>query len=216
LLPVLGAAQDQARVAKCLAQLRQFGLALQMYADAHEGLTPAGPAVPAAQTGYGAYAADPAYATNRTWIGGAAQSWEGFGPLYATGEIESLELFSCPGEVGRDVDQEPGGGGDLFHSYLVRQYDGTETAGRRVKLAEPGRNADGEPLRAVALDVNVKADHTGAPRYNHGGEAVNVLFLDSRARTCENVDEALTIPSVIPGTAYRQSVTDVFLAADTR
>ena len=40
LLPSLAAAKLRARQAKCASNLRQIGLALQMYADDHEGLLP--------------------------------------------------------------------------------------------------------------------------------------------------------------------------------
>ena len=38
LLPVLGNAREASRTAKCLSNLRQIGLGIQMYADAHRGL----------------------------------------------------------------------------------------------------------------------------------------------------------------------------------
>src|SRR5258705_12165321 len=40
LLPALGSAREQGRRARCLSNLRQIGLAMNMYAYDHDGLLP--------------------------------------------------------------------------------------------------------------------------------------------------------------------------------
>lgn len=219
LMTALAKAQESACLTRCLGNLRQIGTGIRLYAEGYDDLLPAGPTVPATSTSTFLFEAAPDLATNRLWIGGAAQTHEGLGLLTRSGEIEVPGVFCCPGDETADVGVAPGGADDLFRSYLYRQLDGRSPAGTGMRLSQLGRNPDGEPVRSLALDVNVKVSFDGQSRYNHiDGTMVNVLFGDGRVRSCENGGGGLTIPLVSPSdvAGYRTSVRALFLEGDKR
>ena len=97
LLPALARAREQARRAQCMSNLKQFGLALNMYAqDYNEGFP---------QTKAQGYLTADNIPAN-----GATDGLEGMAMLYFQGYITDVNLYACP--TGRPVtapDAETGG-----------------------------------------------------------------------------------------------------------
>lgn len=214
LLPALLKAKEKAVLASCLANLKQVGLAVHMYAEDEEGVIPIGPSIPAPMTGYGMYAAEPFFATNRTWVGGPSQTWEGLGLLTGQGHLSDLRLFACPGDLEDSSAAVGAGWGDVYQSYLYRQLDARSSGSAGLRLGGLGHNPGGAEVTALALDVNVILSFTGTPRYNHRGQTVNVMFADGRVETIKNHDGALSILDLSAG--YRTFVSRVFINADAK
>ncbi len=212
LLPVISRAKEKAVLISCLSNLKQVGIGINLYADENAGNIPVGPSLSAAQTGYGIYAAEPHYATNRTWIGGPAQTYEGLGLLTQEGQLQGLSLFNCPGDPSINGDVTNSGWGDAYQSYLYRQLDARATGQRKAKLDDLGRNPNGRNVTALALDVNVEVNFDLKPRFNHRGVLVNMLAADASARSLKNPNGEVSIPAIDAN--YRANVATVFVNAD--
>jgi prepilin-type N-terminal cleavage/methylation domain-containing protein len=212
LLPTAFRAKERAVTTACLSNLKQIGVAIHSYAHDADGCIPVGPSVPAVDTGYQIFAAEPTFCTNRTWVGGVAQTYEGLGLLTAAGELDDLTLYNCPGDPTISDAVAAGGWPDVYQSYLYRQLDARalDTAG--AKLDRLGRNPAGGRVRVLALDVNVEVGLDGRPRFNHRGVLVNVLDIGGAARSERNPDAALSIPVIDAN--YRTNAAAVFENAD--
>src|SRR4051812_35452811 len=95
LLPALNKARQQAASAKCLSNLRQIGMATQMYVNDHKGtLPPAGMKADTTQTFTSA--ANAAYRWSRLllpYLGG-----KGFGSTVAAAQVKLLQYYVCPSD----------------------------------------------------------------------------------------------------------------------
>jgi prepilin-type N-terminal cleavage/methylation domain-containing protein len=107
LLPTLGRAREHAQRVKCLANMKQIGLAMLMYANDHNGYVP-----PRYRLNNGT-----AYATTNTWgsdVGGGNAAakppvpWQGVSLLIAPPVggapqpyLKSIEVFFCPSDMTR-------------------------------------------------------------------------------------------------------------------
>src|SRR3954451_23109404 len=92
LLPSLNKAREAANRTKCLSNIRQIGVAIQMYANANKDQTPlgclgssGGSPVPSLQESYG------------IWWGGN-KHWLPLGVLYQVGYIKTAQSYYCPSD----------------------------------------------------------------------------------------------------------------------
>src|SRR4051794_8985592 len=95
LLPALGKARESANKAKCLSNIRQIGIAIQMYSNANHDQTPLGTIgssgttpQPSMQESYGIW-----------WGASGGKSHPlPLGVLYVTGYIKNPQSYYCPSD----------------------------------------------------------------------------------------------------------------------
>ncbi len=120
LIPVVGAARDRAQVASCQSNLRQVGLALQMYAIDHNEKLPA-------------VSGDPLRGTIRTGVGPRSLAGRLVPRPYGWAEtdyLENADLLFCPGHKNHPDFEQRGPG----------QFTRTNSIGYAwIYLPRPGR-----------------------------------------------------------------------------
>ena len=143
LLPALAKAKAQGRSARCLSNLRQFGLGLTMYANDHDDVLPYG-----ASRGNGFNAGDWIYWRTNTALYPPIEK----SPIALGVGSTSAQLFRCPGD--RDdttrnaVSTAPHG--PYNYSYTINSYD--PSGGTAVGLASI--NIGGVPYLFRLASVN--------------------------------------------------------------
>lgn len=212
LIPSLSKARDQSKVAVCLSNLRQIGIAIHTYADQYNGAIPRGPTDPIPY--YPSQGWDE-WATNQVWIG-EKNAWQGLGAILQTEMAQPRAIF-CPADDSADPREEleklerklPG---DAFSSYLYRQRD----QATRDRLESMGVNDLGFAVKALALDINSSGPGE-LERTNHRGERVNILFIDGHGQAHKNPDELFTLRASdyrgFPGSIERR-LNEIVVAAD--
>src|SRR5205823_1151971 len=91
LLPALGVAREAANRTACLSNLRQIGLAMEMYANANRQHVLLGSTGSALQENYGVW-------LGRNDYGQQADQWQPFGVLFYVKLIQTPQVFYCPSE----------------------------------------------------------------------------------------------------------------------
>ena len=168
LFPVFSRARESARRTKCASNLRQLGLALQMYATDYDGLIPLTFPVP----------------HQMIWRDDMGPT--SHGRLFPY--MNNLSLFFCPTASGSREDSEWGGqgwGGDGTHggawsAYLYRE---DQVGGSPVL-------DDNEGL-AMMLDANNPGEIEPL-NANHNEDFVKILWADGHVKGYDNRDRALS------------------------
>ena len=201
LLPTLSRARTTSRRLMCLSNLHQLGIAIHNYANENNGCIPYGPKAP------------PFTATNfypSTGVVTSLISLENGSPV-ALGLMLSNQLANtkmvlfCP-----DADQDSRAQAELAKvgtaqaqcDYYYRHGSGSniyaDSGTDHLKLANLGRNTQGQRITALALDVNYLVDPGVAifgvyQRTSHHQETVNVLFADGHAAALSNARGEYTV-----------------------
>lgn len=184
-MPALSKARENARRAYCINNLRQIGLALQMYASDNDGFFPRGGGV----DGCGPQAT----------IRGSA-----FGGLIGAGRLlpylgNNLNIFVCPSADRIKIDIiKKRLDSDYLVVYVPYLYDGWYSAkSTREKNLEK---------KVKMLDLNV--EEGGDQNTNHNFEVVNLLYADGHVKQVfANNYPGLKIPT--SSSEYLISVFDV-------
>jgi prepilin-type N-terminal cleavage/methylation domain-containing protein len=187
-MPSLSRARSMSRLTVCLSHLRELGLAVQAYAAGNDGAIPRGPSEPLP---YMPSQAWNQWATNQLWIEGLNRP-TGLGPLFQS-DLAQPRVLYCPADDTNDPSEElekleRRQDADVFCSYLYRQLDQTT----RDRFDDLGRNALGNPARALALDANSLAPGD-LGRTNHKAESANVVYRDGHAQTLANRSDVFSI-----------------------
>ncbi len=189
LFPVFSRARAAARRVDCASNLKQLGLALQMYASDYDGLIP--------QT-FGA----PHHMIWRDDLGPTAH-----GRLMPY--VKNLSIFYCRTATGVKETSNPGGAGwgggkgGAWCNYLYRNAQ----ANSSIVLDE------NEGL-AMMMDYNNPGE-SASQSFSHNQDFVNVLWGDGHVKGYDNRDRALSIEQHAVSD-WPQAFADVFLRADRK
>ena len=172
LLPAVNKVKARSRSITCVNNLRQWGLALQQYANDHEDYFPPEGTGTSLNSQVGWYIALPRQIGIATYN---EMAWR----TNPAAPLTRTPLL-CPSNTNRS------NGFNLFHYCLNEHIDGTGAGDRRVKLTSISRQSEvvwlfdngGRAARAQQNNV-----HTNL----HGGGA-NISFVDGHARHFRNID----------------------------
>lgn len=199
-MPSLGRARANAKVAACASNLGQLGLAIATYANENEGLIPRGPA----SAGPFDFACAQV-ATNQLWIGSADPAhpsrYNGLG-LLLNGYCPEPKVYFCPADNNLNLREEKpriGTEHSAYGSYTYRQLDQLPPMMNQGRLSDIAYNVietDEGPQRvrveALAFDTN----SLGKGQYrhtNHKAKRVNVLYRDRSVQAFRNDEDTFSI-----------------------
>ncbi len=153
LLPALALAKDKAKQVSCVSNLRQWGLALQMYGvDANDGMPRDG--MP--QAGASSTAAPPPFNHSTYSAGDSQQPYAWFNllpPLVAEKPLLAYTTnATASAEQNSRIVPFPGGLGKMYHCTAARMVGNDFT---RIDGDSPGHGADG----FFSYDMNIDLKH---------------------------------------------------------
>jgi prepilin-type N-terminal cleavage/methylation domain-containing protein/prepilin-type processing-associated H-X9-DG protein len=204
LIPTLHRARYASRRTACLSNLRQIGVAIHMYANDNNGSIPFGPdALPSSTTNF-----YPVAGTVTSLISLQTGAPVGLGLMLERHLAKTPRVLFCP-----DPDQPVDGDAELAKvgvaqaqaDYFYRHGSGASltvaTTIDHIKLAQLGKNREGNLIRALAMDANLLAHPSLAvfgvkTRTNHARKWVNVVYSDGHAESVKNETETLTVNTV--------------------
>ncbi|MCK6482707.1 MAG: type II secretion system protein [Phycisphaerae bacterium] len=210
-VPSMAQGRAASKMALCLSNQRQLGLAIQAYAMNNDGAIPRGPNAPLPH--------DPnifwdSLGSNQVWIETLNQP-NGLGSLLQNDLAQPGVLF-CPGDdtTRRDdniLPLEQRTNVDIHTSFLYRQRDQTT----RDRFDDLGRNELGLPARALLFDLNVEDRRT--KKTCHRGNRVGIVYLDGHAQSIINHNKLMTITALdLTGFPYamEQPINQLLIRAD--
>jgi prepilin-type N-terminal cleavage/methylation domain-containing protein len=207
LLPVLAAAQQKGRKAACLSNLRQLGIALQLYANDSGGRIPYGPIAPSFTSPMDLY---PSTGAPTSLLSLGTGDPVALGLMVRLGLSSQPKVLFCPGSDQRlDADAQLANVGlrQAQGSFYYRHAGNTQlfdTPGSNLgfpdhlQLDNLGNNRNGFPIRALALDTQflcppAMASFGISPSTHHQTRWVDVLFSDGHTRSLSNADRRYTV-----------------------
>ncbi len=206
LLPALAAARLKARKAACLSNLRQVGVAVMLYASDNRGNIPFGPKAGAFTSPMNFYPSTGA-PTSLISLGSGAPV--GLGLLLSQQLSAQPKVLFCPGAdqpLDADAQLANVGARQAQSSFYYRHAGNTQifdapaqgAAPGPAKLEDLGRNRDGLPVCALAIDTQfLCAEGMAAfgitPRTHHRQRFANVLFADGHSRSRPNATARFTV-----------------------
>jgi len=222
LLPALSQARHQARRTACAANLRQVGMAIHLYAEDFDGSIPFGPA------------GRPVTGSNFYTVTGNVTSLlsledgdpVGLGLLLKEYLAHQPMVLFCPGADQPSEAQEQlarVGQSQAQSDFYYRHASVTMLTGKpkafHTRLSDLGRNSKGQPIAALATDVQFLAHPSLAAfnvktRTSHRRAASNVLFAAGNVKTLSNRDDSFTVDIGTSPYSALEKILDVFELAD--
>lgn len=206
LLPALLRAKDMSYKAVCLSNLRQMGIAIHTYAADHDGRIPYGPKAPPFFTPSSLYPSTGAPTSLISLYGGAPV---GLGLLIEKHLSLQPKVLFCPGSDQRldaGTELERVGITQAQGSYYYRHAGNTQMSDPpgvmpppdNLRLQNLGRNRNGKPMRALAVDTLFLCPPDLAvfgvkPRTHHKQRFADILFADGHAVSRDNRDGRFTV-----------------------
>jgi len=206
LLPALTSAKEKGKRTVCVSNLRQVGIALQVYAQDNEGKIPFGPKAPPFTSPANFYPSTGAPTSLLSLQSGAPA---GLGLLLQHHLAAQRRVLFCPGSdqpLDADTELAKVGNHQAQGSYYYRHAGNTqlfdnpsiEFVPEHINLDRLGSNRDGAPIRALAIDTmflcppeleifNVK------PRTHHRQRVADILFSDGHIVGRPNKDGRFTV-----------------------
>jgi len=191
LLPALTSAKEKGKRAVCVSNLRQIGIAIQVYAQDNDGKIPFGPKAPPFTSPANFYPSTGAPTSLLSLQSGAPA---GLGLLLQHHLAVQRRVLFCPASdqpLDADTELAKVGTNQAQGSYYYRHAGNTqlfdnpyiEFVPEHIRLDRLGNNRDGVPIRALAIDTmflcppelevfNVK------PRTHHRQRTADILFSD--------------------------------------
>jgi prepilin-type N-terminal cleavage/methylation domain-containing protein len=205
LTPALMSARGLARRAACMSNLRQVGVAIHAYAGDCDNSIPIGPTAPPFLSPADFY---PSTGAPTSLISLRSGAPVGLGLLLRSYLAGQSKVLFCP-----DPDQRVSAETELAYvgvqqaqcSYYYRHasvtllFDDPATSPpRQVPLSNLGRNRDGHPIRALAIDTQFLcpddlAQFNVTPHTHHRMKVADVLFSDGGVKSCSNKDDRYTV-----------------------
>jgi prepilin-type N-terminal cleavage/methylation domain-containing protein len=230
LLPALASAREKGRRTVCLSNLRQIGIAIQVYAQDYDGRIPFGPKAPPFTNPSNFYPSTGAPTSLLSLQTGAPV---GLGLLLQHHVAAQPKVLFCP-STDQPLDTEAElakvGAYQAQGSYYYRHAGNTllfDPPGGNLALAPPrldnlGLNRNGMPVRALVMDTlflcpDDLAAFNVKPRTHHRQKSATILFTDGHAFSRPNKDNRFTVDV----TDYSQirdafnKILQVFERADT-
>ena len=230
LLPALASTREKGRRTVCLSNLRQIGIAIQIYASDNDGRIPYGPKAPPFTSPANFYPATGAPTSLLSLQNGAPV---GLGLLLQHQLTAQPKVLFCP-STDQPLDTEAEltkvGNHQAQGSYYYRHGGNTQlfdTPGAtnpppNLRLDSLGQNRNGLPIRALVIDTlflcpDDLAAFNVKPRTHHQQKSATILFSDGHTRSRPNKDNRFTVDV----TDYSQirdafnKILQVFEQADT-
>ena len=200
LLPALGKAQEAARTAVCLTNLRSVGQAIHAYANDHRGSIPFGPKAPPFTSATDFYPSTGAATSLLSLKDGRPV---GLGLLVQGYLSAQPRVLFCPAadqpdnadtELAKIGTAQAQCGYFYRHGSADHMFESPDAAippQEHVRLASLGRNRDGRPIRALVIDTQFVAPAGFAafgvlPRTHHRERSAGILFADGHAAHSPN------------------------------
>ena len=206
LLPSLSSARDTSRKAGCISNLRQVGLAIQMYAHDFDGRIPFGPKAPPFTSPADLY---PSTGAPTTLISLRSGAPVGLGLLLRDYLSTQSRVLFCPGsdqkidtaaelsKVGTDQAQ---GSYYYRHAGATRLFDAPDQPAipPNLHLDNLGTNRNGLPIRALAIDSAFLcppelASFGVKSSTHHREKLANILYSDGHVSSRQNRDARFTV-----------------------
>jgi len=206
LIPGLTSAQQSARRTVCMANQRQIGLAIHAYANDNGGKIPFGPKAPPMLTATSFYPSTGAPTSLISLMNGKPV---GLGLLLKAHLAKQPKVLFCPGSdqpVDADAELAQVGIHQAQCSYYYRHGSVTELYDNgaelppadHIQLDNLGRNGNGQPIRALAIDTMFLCPPDFAtfgirPRTHHQQKFANALFADGHSVSRRNLNGRFTV-----------------------
>ncbi len=206
LLPALSSAKEKGRRAVCLSNLRQTGIAVIAYAQDFDGKIPFGPKAPPFTNPAEFYPSTGAPTSLLSLRGGAPV---GAGLLLAQHLASQPKVLFCPGndqpldaeaELAKVGTTQAQGGYYYRHAGNTRLFDtpATSLKPEHIMLDKLGDNRNGQPIRALLVDVNFLAPpdleiFNVKNRTSHRQKSATILFNDGHIIARPNKDARFTV-----------------------
>ena len=206
LLPAMTSAREKGRRTVCLSNLRQIGIAIQIYAQDNDGRIPYGPKAPPFTNPSNFYPSTGAPTSLLSLQSGAPV---GLGLLLQYHLTAQPKVLFCPStdqlldteaELAKVGTYQAQGSYYYRHGGNTRLFDapGTNNPPPNLRLDSLGQNRNGLPIRALVMDTlflcpadlaafNVK------PRTHHQQKSATMLFADGHAFSRPNLDNRFTV-----------------------
>lgn len=205
LMPVLSSARASARKIACMSNLSQIGMAIHSYSTEYEDSIPVGPTAPAFLSPSDFY---PSTGAPTSLVSLRTGKPVGLGLLLEQHLCRQPEVIFCP-----DPDQFVSADTELAnvgvrqaqcsyyyrHASVTRLFDSpTDPPPHHIALSDLGRNRNGRPVRALAVDTQFLCSSDLAafnvkPHTHHRQKLVNILFSDSHVASYLNEDGRFTV-----------------------
>jgi prepilin-type N-terminal cleavage/methylation domain-containing protein len=206
LLPALSSAREKGRRTVCLSNLRQVGIATHAYASDNDGRIPYGPKAPPFTSPADFY---PSTGSPTSLLSLRSGAPVGLGLLLPQCLAAQPKVLFCPSSdqpLDADAELAKVGATQAQGSYYYRHGGNTQLfdtpgagiAPEHIQLDALGKNRNGLPIRALAIDTlflcsddlavfNVK------PRTHHREKAADILFSDGHVVSRPNRDGRFTV-----------------------
>lgn len=204
LLPALSRAKDSARKAACISNLRQVGIAFNVYALDNNGRIPYGPNAPPFTHPAEFYPSTGSPTSLLSLRSGAPVA---LGLLLKSQLAQTPKVLFCPGAdqtVDANAELEKVGTTQAQCSYYYRHGGVTQlfytppVEPESIRFDNPGKNRNGKPVRALVLDSQFLCSPAVAvfnvkPRTQHKQKVVNILFYDGHILSQMNQNKRFTV-----------------------
>jgi prepilin-type N-terminal cleavage/methylation domain-containing protein len=230
LLPALAAAKERGRRAACLSNLRQIGIAIELYAPDYSGRIPYGPIASAFTSPFDLYPSTGAPTSLLSLGSGAPVA---LGLMLNLGLAGQPKVLFCPSSdqrVDADAQLANVGVSQAQGSFFYRHAGNTQlfdsptnnlATPDHLQLDNLGNNRNGFPIRALALDTQFLCPPAFAmfgiaPSTHHQQQWTDILFSDGHALARSNAGGRFTVNlsnDFDLNTAF-DAILDVFESAD--
>jgi prepilin-type N-terminal cleavage/methylation domain-containing protein len=205
LLPTLVSAKDRGRMAGCLSNLRQVGIAIHLYADDNDGQIPYGPKAPPFTSPSSFY---PSTGSPTSLLSLQSGAPVGLGLMLKSQLAETPKVLFCPGSdqaVDAEAELAKVGKSQAQGSYYYRHAGNTQLFDNpnlrppeNLQLHNLGTNRNGAAVRALAIDTQFLCPRDLAAfnvksRTHHRQRLADILYADGSVVSRRNTDGRFTV-----------------------